>query len=132
MIYLINKVWIRNETEDLILSVFNIITGINESKTLTKDIWCKCKRKFDGTKCNSNQCWNNNKCRYECKKRHIREKYYVWNSATCNGENGKYLASIMDDSRIIYDEIMDVKESNFYEKKVTCQIQNLYILLIYL
>ena len=38
----------------------------------------------------------------------------------------------MDDSRIIYDEIIDVKESNFYEKKVTCQIQNLYILLIYL
>ena len=50
-----NKIWIPNKTEDLNLSVFNIITEINESKTLTKDISCECKCKFDGTKCNSNQ-----------------------------------------------------------------------------
>ena len=30
-----NRVCIPNKTEDLNLSVFNIITGINESKTLT-------------------------------------------------------------------------------------------------
>ena len=29
------------------------------------------------------------------------EKDYVCNPATCNCENGKYLASIMDDSAII-------------------------------
>ena len=39
---------------------FNMITGINESETLAKDISCKCK--FDGTKCYSNHWWNNNKC----------------------------------------------------------------------
>ena len=32
-----NKVY-PNKTEDLNLSVFNMITGINESKTLTKHI----------------------------------------------------------------------------------------------
>ena len=53
-----NKVCVPNKTEDLNLSVFNIITGINESKTLTKQISCECKCKFHGTKCNSNQCWN--------------------------------------------------------------------------
>ena len=57
-----NKVCIPNKTEDLNLSVFNMITGINESKTLTKHISCKCKCKFDGTKCESNLWWNNNKC----------------------------------------------------------------------
>ena len=31
-----NKVFIPNKIEDLNLSVFNTITGINESKTLTK------------------------------------------------------------------------------------------------
>ena len=31
-----NKVCVPNKIEDLNLSVFNIITGINESKTLTK------------------------------------------------------------------------------------------------
>ena len=50
-----NKVCIPNKTEDLSLSVFNMITGINESKKLTKHISCECKYKLDGTKCNSNQ-----------------------------------------------------------------------------
>ena len=45
-----NKVCVPNKTEDLNLSVFNMITGINESKTLTKDISCECKCKFDGKK----------------------------------------------------------------------------------
>ena len=44
-------------------------------------------------------------------------KNYVWNLSTCNCENGKYLASIMDDSAIICDEIIDVKEKNFNKKK---------------
>ena len=47
-----NKVRVANKTEDLNLSVFNMITGINESKTLTKHISCECKFKFDGRKCN--------------------------------------------------------------------------------
>ena len=43
-----NKVCIPNKTEGLNLIVFNMITGINESKTLTKHISSKCKCKFDG------------------------------------------------------------------------------------
>ena len=50
-----NKVCVPNKTEDLNLSVFNMITGINESKTLTKHISCECKCRFDGRKCNSDQ-----------------------------------------------------------------------------
>ena len=57
-----NKVCIPNKTEDLNLRVFNMITEIIESKTLAKHISCECKCKLDGTKCNSNQWWNNNKC----------------------------------------------------------------------
>ena len=33
---------------------------------------------------NLNQWWNNDKCRYECKKHHICVKDYIWNPA------GKY------------------------------------------
>ena len=37
------------------------------------------------------------------------------NPATCNCENGKYLVSIMDDSAIIFDEIIDADaESKSY------------------
>ena len=64
---LTSKVCVPNKTEDLSLSVFNIITGINELKTLTKHISCECKCKFDGRKCNWNQKWNKNKCRRKCK-----------------------------------------------------------------
>ena len=46
---------VPSKREDLNLSVFNMITGINQSKTLTKDISCECKCKFDGRKCNSDQ-----------------------------------------------------------------------------
>ena len=74
-----------------------MITEINKLKTLTKDISCKCKCKFDGKKSNSDQWRNNDKCRCECKKRHVCEKNYIWNPSTCNVKNAKYLAGIMDD-----------------------------------
>ena len=45
-----NIVCVPNKTEDLTLNVFSMITGINESKKLTKHI-CECKCKFDGRNC---------------------------------------------------------------------------------
>ena len=44
------------------------------------------------------------------KRCHVCEKDYVWNPAICLRscfENGKYLASTMNDSVITYDEIME-------------------------
>ena len=49
------------ETEDLNLHVFNMITGVNESRTIIKHISSKCEYKFNGKKCSSDQKWNNNK-----------------------------------------------------------------------
>ena len=134
-----NKVCILNKTKDLNLSVFNMITKINESEILRKYISCECRCKFDGTICKSNQRWNNNKCRCECKKIHVCEKDYSWNPATGNCENGKYLASIMDDLAIICDEVIkwydeEIKTipTNFNEKNMTCKTQSFYILLAFL
>ena len=50
-----NKTCVSNKTEDLNLSMLNIIAGINESKALTRHVSCQCKCKLDGRKCNSNQ-----------------------------------------------------------------------------
>ena len=58
--HLSNKVCVPNKIEDLNLSVLNMITGINEFKTLAKHISCKRKCRFDGRKCNSDQWWNKN------------------------------------------------------------------------
>ena len=85
LIDLSNKVCIPNKTEDLNLSMLNMITGTNESKTLTRLIPCECKCRFYGRKCNSDQWWNNNKCLCVCKKIHVCEKnclescdMYLW------------------------------------------------------
>ena len=110
-----NKVCIPNKTEDLNLSIFNIITGINESKTLTKHILCECKCRFDGK--NVIQIIGEitiNVDVSECKKINVYEKD-VSNPATCNCKNKKYLASIVDDSMIIYDNVI---ESYDEEKKI--------------
>ena len=48
---------------------------------------------------NVNQKWQNEKFRYACKnwkEHHVCEKDYIWNPATCNCENGKYLGRIID------------------------------------
>ena len=67
----------------------DMITRIKESKTLAKHISCECKWRFDGRKYYSDHWWNNNKCRCECKNRHVCEKDYICNPSTCSRE--KYL-----------------------------------------
>ena len=59
---------------------------------------------------------------------------YIWNPATCSCKNGKYLASIIDDSVITCDQMIEETKTitrNFYEK-VACKTQNFYILLSFL
>ena len=70
----------------------------------------------------------NNKCQCDCKSRHECEKDYAKNPATCSCENGKYLATIMDDSAITFDQIIDWNDeetkatpTNVNEKKATCK-----------
>ena len=105
-------------------------------KTLTKHNSCECKCKLDGTKFNSNQWWNNDKCWCDCKKYLIFGKDYVWNPATYNCKNGKYLASIIDDSVIMGDEVIksyneeiNTISTNFNEKNIICKTQSFYILI---
>ena len=51
-----------------------MIIAINELKTLAKHIPCKCKCKFEERKFNSDQWWNNYKCRCEGRKRLVYKK----------------------------------------------------------
>ena len=96
-----------------------MITGIHKLKTLTGHISWECKCKFNRRECNSNQKWNNDKCRYYCKKHNRCEKDYIWNSARFSCETGKYLAGNTDNSVIMCDEIIDtdVKAKSYNEAK---------------
>ena len=84
-----------------------MITGINESKTLTMHI--SCKSKCDCMKCDSNQKWNNDNCRCEFKnpRKHCMYKNILFGILLHVAvKNGKYLASIIDDSVIMCDEVI--------------------------
>ena len=63
--------------------------------------------------------WNNDKSWCECKKHHVCGKDYIWNPSTRGCENRKYLASIMGDSVITYDEVIESydEETNFLWKQ---------------
>ena len=118
-----SKLCIPNKTEDLNLGVFNIITGINESKILSKDVWCKCECKFGNRRCNSNQNWNNGNCWCKCKNKKktscAQNRLFSWNLATCSCENGKYVWSNIFDSVISPNEIIDETKTvptNFNKK----------------
>ena len=63
--------------------------------------------------------------------------YVKKNSAICSCENGKYLASIIDDDSVVTcDGVVEEKKTvptNFNKKKTkTCKTQNLYILRAFL
>ena len=70
---------VLNKTKDINIKVFNMITRINQVKTLVKHISFD----FDHTVCNLNQKWSNGKCHCACKKYHSSKKYFRWKPSTC-------------------------------------------------
>ena len=59
----------------------------------------------------------------------------IWNPATCSCENGKYLASIMNDSVITCDEIIEEPKTvptSFNEKNATCKTKKLYFTCLFI
>ena len=75
------------------ISVFNLITRINEAKILVKHLSWNCECKFDSAACSSNQKWNNETCQCECKNYQTCKEDYS-NPIICICENGKYLGTI--------------------------------------
>ena len=53
------KVCVPSKTKGVNVKIFDMITRINEAKTLVKHVLSDYKYKFDCTACNSNQKWNN-------------------------------------------------------------------------
>ena len=111
-----NKLCVPNKAEDLNLYIFNMITEINESKTLIKHIPCECKCKFGGRKCNAAQITSGIKIIVGMSVNIVEniicsKKDYIWNPATCSCKNGKYLASIIDNLLIMWDEITNTRKT---------------------
>ena len=80
---------------------------------MAKHLSCKCECKYHSKKCNLNQKWNN-KCPCECKnpeEHRVYKKGYFSNPAKCSCNNGKDIGSIIADSVVICDEIIDTTET---------------------
>ena len=88
-----------------------MITRTNEDKMLVKHISCDCKWKFNSLTCNSNQKWNNDECKCECKKFRASKKDYSWNPSISNCEYRRYLKSIADTPVIVCNEITYATDS---------------------
>ena len=71
------------------------------------------------------------------KKNHICEKDCIWNPATCSCKNGKNVASIIDDSVIMYDEVIDAEKTetvtvHFKTKHAIWKTNNFYFYLFFI
>ena len=127
MTYLIKYVF--QIKQDLNLSVFNMITGINEPET-TKHISCKCKCKLDRANCNSNNGGITINVDVSVKSIIYVKKIMFGILLLVVVKWRIFLANIMDDSTIICDEVINSfdEQMNFNEKKAVCKTENFYIL----
>ena len=65
--------------------VFKLVPRTNETRYVTWHETCVCKRRLDASVCNDKQCWNNDKCRSECKELIDKGKCsngFIWNLCT--------------------------------------------------
>ena len=69
--YFYTKIYPPTEIKDVNVNVFNMVTRINEAKTLLKCISCNCKCKINNKTFKSNE-----KCQSKFKKDHLCEKDY--------------------------------------------------------
>lgn len=95
-------------------------------KIVTKNVSCEFKCKFDRRKCNWNENWNIDKCRCECRKHRICEKDYILNPTTCSWKNAKYLGSIIYDSVITCDRIIELFRQKLFQQKVIEKVSIFY------
>ena len=71
---------------------FNLISWTNETRHVKWHETCKCKYRLDKSVCNSEQRWNEDKCKCECKElidKGVCDKGFIWNPSNCECECDK-------------------------------------------
>ena len=64
---LYSKICIPDAVKKLNIKVFNLMSRTNETRHIEWHELCRCKCRLDASVCNNKQCWNDDKCRCECK-----------------------------------------------------------------
>ena len=91
---LMAKLCVPDVVRDINIKVFNLLSQINETRTVVWHATCKCICRLTSAVCNERQEWNKNKCVYECKEdlvgKLVCNKGYIWNPSTCACECDKF------------------------------------------
>ena len=75
--------------KNMILKVYNLITGVNETKHLAHLVSCDSKCGLNESVCNSKQKWNHDKCWCDCKELRACDSCiddYIWNPTMSSRE----------------------------------------------
>ena len=76
-----SKICVPDIVKNLNVKVFNLMSRTNETRHIEWHETCKCECRLDAIVYNNKQCWNNDKCRCECK-----ELIDNWNPSNCECE----------------------------------------------
>ena len=57
---------VSNKVKNMNIKVFNLMSGVNETRFLVQHESCECKCGLDESVCYSKKKWNHNECRYAC------------------------------------------------------------------
>ena len=85
------KLCVPGLVKNLNAKVFNLMPRTNETRLIEWHETCKCKGRLDARVCNNKQCWNDDKCRCECKEltKGVSDKGSYWNPSNCECECDK-------------------------------------------
>ena len=86
------KVCIPDVFKNLNVKVFNLLSRTTETRNIKWHKTYKCICRLDGIICSSNQGWNKDKCRCECKElidKGACNKGFIWNPSNCECECNK-------------------------------------------
>ena len=87
------KTCFANDTENIGLKVFNLLSQNNETINIEKRKSCGCKCRVNKDACNNKQMWNKDTCKCEHKEINTKEvcdSGFIWNPSVCICECNKY------------------------------------------
>ena len=80
------KICVPDVVKNVNVKVSNLMSRANETRHIEWHETCKCECKFGANICNNKQCWNKDKCRYECEvltDTGVCDKGFIWNPSNC-------------------------------------------------
>ena len=89
---LYSKLCVPDVAKNTNVKVLNQMSRTNETRHIEWHKTCKCKCRLDTSSCNNKQCWNKDKCRFECKElseTEICDKGFIWNPSNWECECDK-------------------------------------------